>query len=112
MGKKNTLVRYAKHWDELSFSSHIMMDALAKHLLGLAAYGMTDTGEVLESFCQLRDTSGETWIAIWGKLAQRLTEMAQAKEKQKNMVSAASLYLRASTYWRTAPEKGLKSLCV
>lgn len=96
------MVRYAKHWDELSFSSHIMMDALAKHLLGLAAYGMTDTGEVLESFCQLRDTSGETWIAIWGKLAQRLTEMAQAKEKQKNMVSAASLYLRASTYWRTA----------
>lgn len=36
MGKKNTLVKYAKHWDELSFSSHIMMEALAKHLLGLA----------------------------------------------------------------------------
>lgn len=102
MGRKNALIKPGKHWDAVHFSSHIMMDALAKHLLGLAPYGMTDIGEVLETYCQLKDTSEQCWVQAWGEIAARLQAQAESKVREGHMVSAASLYLRASTYWRVA----------
>ena len=46
--KDKPIVKAGQHFDAIHFHSHIMMDALAKHLLGLAPFGMTDVGEVLD----------------------------------------------------------------
>lgn len=102
MAKKNIIVKQGQHWDAIHFSKHIMMDALAKHLLGLASFGMTDVGEVLETYCVLKDTSEKEWVSTWGKLAKKLEVQAEVKEQEGNLVSATSLYLRASTYWRVS----------
>lgn len=102
MARKNILVKPGQHWDKIKFSSHVMMDALAKHLLGLAPYKMTDVGEVLETYCQLTDTSEALWLKTWGALAQKLTTQAEEKLAGGYQRSASSLYLRASTYWRVA----------
>ncbi len=102
MSKKKLLVKPGQHWDSIHFSNHIMMDALAKHLLGLASYKMTDVGEVMEIYCQLKDTSEKEWIVAWGKCAKRLQTQAEEKEQKMHWESAACLFLRASTYWRVA----------
>lgn len=99
---KRKIVKKGNHWDSIKFSSNIMMDALAKHLLGLAPYKMTDVGEVLETYCQLKDTQEETWLETWGKIASQLTIAAKQKLAAQDDVSASALFLRASTYWRTA----------
>lgn len=62
-----TLIQNCEHWDQISLHPHIMMDALAKHLLGLASYGMTDVGEVMETYCHLKNSDEETWIAQWAE---------------------------------------------
>jgi dipeptidyl aminopeptidase/acylaminoacyl peptidase len=90
------------HFSDFHMSGQIMQDALGKHLLGLAPYGMTDVGEVLESYCQLPDTSEEAWIDVWGKLAEKLEKQADEKLKYGHRVSAGELYLRSSTYYRAA----------
>lgn len=102
MMKKESVLKSAEHFDEICFHSHMMMDALAKHLLGLAPYGMTDIGEVLEVYCHLEDDNEEIWLKEWSKLGYRLMEEAEKKEAERHMESAVSLYLRASTYLRAA----------
>ena len=102
MPRIKSMIRPGSHWDEVHFSNHVMMDALAKHLLGVAPYRMTDIGEVMEAYCQLSDTSEEGWIRVWSRLASRIEAEAVLKENDRCMVSAASLYMRAATYWRTA----------
>lgn len=65
---KSTFITGAKHWDAITFNGHIMMDALAKHLLGLSTLGMTDVGEVLETYCHLKKVMkkfGLTNGVIW-----------------------------------------------
>lgn len=99
---KSTFITGAKHWDAITFNGHIMMDALAKHLLGLSTLGMTDVGEVLETYCHLKNGDEEVWIDEWRCLASRLKREAEEKEKKGYIASAASLYLRASTYWRVS----------
>lgn len=90
------------HFSDFHMSGQIMQDALGKHLLGLAPYGMTDIGEVFESYCQLPDTSEEAWINVWGSLAEKLEKQAEEKSETGFRVSAGELYLRSSTYYRTA----------
>lgn len=90
------------HWQDVHFSSQVMMDALAKHLLGCAPYKMTDIGEVMETYCQLEDDKEETWISKWADLATRIQGQAKEKEQLGYSISAAELYLRAATYWRTS----------
>lgn len=90
------------HFSDFHMSTQVMQDALGKHLLGLAPYGMTDIGEVFESYCQLPDSSEEAWINKWGNLAKKLEQQADDKLKAGFKVSAGELYLRSSTYYRTA----------
>ncbi|WP_432192550.1 alpha/beta hydrolase family protein [Streptomyces sp. bgisy027] len=79
-----------------------MTDALAKHLLGLQQYGMTDLGEVLEVCAQLEDGTEESWVTGWASFAARLQRRAEQAEAAGKLVTASTAYLRASTYWRAS----------
>lgn len=102
MAKKKSALRNVEHFDGICFHDHIMMDALAKHLLGLAPYGMTDIGEVLETYCQLKSADEERWFKEWVKRGDFLLNSAVKKEHENHIQSAQNEYLRASTYYRTA----------
>lgn len=92
-----------KHWAQPSFfSDHVLIDALLKHILSLMPYGMTDLGEVMDVVYQLRGSDEEVWINAWGALARRLQDRAEEADAKGKRVTAASAYLRASTYWRCA----------
>lgn len=82
MGKNKPVVKPGEHFDAISFHSHIMMDALAKHLLGLAPFGMTDIGEVLETYCNLKGSDEEAWLGQWSKLGDQLLQKAEEKTKK------------------------------
>lgn len=92
----------AQHWTSIKFNDHIMVDALFKHLMGLTVYGMTDPGEVLEVVVQMTSSDEEQWITSWTAMARRLQERAEQAERENRDVTAASAYLRASTYWRAS----------
>ncbi|WP_420469916.1 alpha/beta hydrolase family protein [Brevundimonas sp. FT23042] len=79
-----------------------MMDALIKHLLGLVQSGMTDVGEVLDVMVRLEPDDEECWIKEWSVLAQRLQERAEKAHAAGRDITAASAFLRASTYWRAS----------
>lgn len=100
----NTEIKLFKgdHWASIKFSNDIMMDALAKHLLGLMQYGMTDLGEVLEVIGNVKPGDEDGWNKSWSKLAKGLEKRAEIAEKNGKLVSASSEYLRASTYWRAS----------
>lgn len=90
------------HWTGLKLSETLMMDALLKHLLGLMPHGMTDLGEVMEVVGQLKPDDEDQWIASWSELAQRIHSRAEASHAAGHTITAASLYLRAATYWRAS----------
>lgn len=92
----------AQHWTSVTFNDHLMVDALFKHLLGLTVYGMTDPGEVLEVMVQITSSDEEQWISAWSAMARRLQDRAERAEQDGHTVTAASAYLRASTYWRAS----------
>lgn len=89
-----------QHWTSTQFSENILMDALVKHALGLTLYGMSDIGEVLEVVSQLKASDEERWINTWSAMAQRLQNRAEEAERTDKQVTASTVYLRASTYWR------------
>lgn len=92
-----------KHWSHPNFfSSNILIDALTKHILSLMSYGMTDLGEVLEVACKLKGSDEEVWVESWGAMAGRLQDRAEQAVKKGKLITAATAYLRASTYWRCA----------
>lgn len=92
-----------RHWtDSNFFSGNMLIDALAKHILGLAPYGMVDIGEVLEVFNNLQGSNETVWFEKWLELAKRLHARAEEAEKKGNKATAASGYLRASSYYRCA----------
>lgn len=92
----------SKHWTSIKFSETLMMDALLKHLLGLTVYGMTDPGEVLEVAVRLKPNDEHRWIECWSEVARRLQDRAEKADAQGRSVTAASAFLRASTYWRAS----------
>lgn len=96
------LTHDGEHWTSIKFNDHLMVDALFKHLLGLTVYGMTDPGEVLEVMVQITSSDEEQWITSWSAMARRLQDRAEQAAREDRTVTAASAYLRASTYWRAS----------
>lgn len=93
---------FNKHWPEMKFSKNMLQDALIKHVLGLTNYHMADIGEVFEVTVNLMHGNEENWINSWSTMADRLQKKAQDYETKDKKISAASAYLRASTYWRVS----------
>ena len=93
-------IKYTEHWSHVRFGSTVMTDALVKHALGLASFGMSDVGEVMETMCHVEPSDRESWINAWSAMAKRLQGRAETAEAAGHGVSAASAYLRAATYWR------------
>lgn len=98
-----TSAQVGKHWaDPGFFNDNVLLDALIKHILSLMPYGMTDFGEVMDVVHQLKGSDEEAWVSAWAALAGRLQDRAEAADQKGKRVTAASAFLRASTYWRCA----------
>lgn len=95
-------VVYTEHWSHIRFGGSVMTDALVKHVLGLASFGMSDVGEVFETMCHVDPNSRDSWIVAWSGMAKRLQDRAEAAAVAGHRVSASSAYLRAATYWRVS----------
>lgn len=95
-------IDFQKHWTEMKFSDEMLPDALIKHTLNLMLYGMSDLGEVLEIVENLEDGNADSWNSAWSNQAFKLQRRAEKFELEHKTVSAASAYLRASTYWRVS----------
>ncbi|TGD23064.1 alpha/beta hydrolase [Companilactobacillus suantsaicola] len=91
-----------KHWSNYKYSENMLQDALIKHVMDLMPYKMSDEGEVLEVTMNLIENDENSWINNWSLMAERLQKRAEDFEGQDKLVSAASSYLRASTYWRVS----------
>ncbi len=100
----NKYVYSGKHWSELKFFDHMMTDALLKHILGIARYGMSDLGEVMEVLGQMKSSNEKDWAIAWGDMAKKIQSNAEKSETNEKPVSAATAYLRSSSYWRFALE--------
>lgn len=70
-------IHSGKHWSELKFFDHMMQDALVKHILGLSKFGMTDTGEVMETLGQMKSGSEKDWAIAWGNTAKKVQTRAK-----------------------------------
>jgi hypothetical protein len=91
------------HWTTIKFSKGMLIDALAKHLLGLVQYGMSDLAEVLEVISHITSGDDEEWINSWSSdMAQKLQSRAETAEHKEKTITASTSYLRASTYWRVS----------
>lgn len=102
-GAKANPARTGKHWAQPNyFNDNVLIDALLKHILSLMPYGMTDFGEVMDVVCQLDGSDEVAWANAWAVLAKRLQDRAEAADRKGKRATAASAYLRASTYWRCA----------
>ncbi|HLV46043.1 MAG: alpha/beta hydrolase family protein [Flavobacterium sp.] len=95
-------IHSGKHWSELKFFDHMLTDALMKHIFGLVRYQMTDPSEIIETVGQMKSDSERDWAIAWGNTAKIVQSRADEFYKDKKMVSAASAYLRAASYWRIA----------
>ena len=65
-------------------------------MLGQAAYGGADTGEVLATIALIEDGDDASWVAAWRGLGDRLAALAQDSQSRGHHVSAAAAWLRAS----------------
>lgn len=87
---------WTSHW----FIDNEVMDDQFKHHMEMMFYGQADMGECLEIARQILPGDEESWIRSFGSMAARVEERAKASDARGKRVSAASAYLRASTYWR------------
>ena len=71
-------------------------------LLGSAAAGDAEAGEVLSTANRIAEADFESWTAEWLKTAQRVHEIAERSRERGHMVSAREAYFRASNYYRAA----------
>ena len=67
--------------------------------LGQIPYGGADTGEVLATVKNIRETDDESWYLGWSHTAERVEKMAR---NLKDPVSRGRALLRAHNYYRTA----------
>jgi len=67
--------------------------------LGQTPYGGADTGEVLATVKNIRETDDESWYLGWSHTAERVEKMAR---DLKDPVSRGRALLRAHNYYRTA----------
>ncbi len=71
-------------------------------LLGSAASGDAEAGEVLSTAYRIREGDFESWTAEWLKTAQRVHEIAERSRERGHESSAREAYFRASNYYRAA----------
>lgn len=95
-----SLVSDVEYWSEIKLSSDILTDAVAKHVLGLVYTGMADVGETLQCMCAIDKLADDGWARSWSAMACKLQSQADVYEAKGHAQSAATAYLRASTYWR------------
>lgn len=61
---------------------------------------MADVGETLQCICDIDKFADDGWAKSWSAMACKLQSQAEAYEAKGHAQSAATAYLRASTYWR------------
>ena len=71
-------------------------------LLGSAASGDAEVGEVLATAARIQEDDFESWTVEWLKTAQRVQELAEQSQEHGHSVSAREAYFRASNYYRAA----------
>ena len=71
-------------------------------LLGSAASGDAEVGEVLSTANRIAECDFESWTAEWLKTAQRVHEIGARSRERGHRVSAREAYFRASNYYRAA----------
>ena len=95
-----SLTKGSEYWSQIKFNDDILTDAVAKHVLGLVYTGMADVGETLQCICDIDKFADDGWAKSWSAMARKLQSQAEAYEGKGHARSAATAYLRASTYWR------------
>ena len=71
-------------------------------LLGSAASGDAEAGEVLSTAHRIREGDFESWTTEWLKTAHRVHEIAERSRERGHTISAREAYFRASNYYRAA----------
>src|SRR5262245_28947655 len=73
-------------------------------ILGSAAYGGSDIGEVDRAARSLRTHVGDdaAWFEAWRAEADRVGALAHTAEKKGRRLTAAGAYLRAGNYYQMA----------
>ncbi len=79
------------------FFSDESLDFATRGVLGRAVHGASELGEVLATIGRIRHNSD--WAPQWALTAQTVQREADADRSGGHLVSAASGYLRAATYW-------------
>lgn len=86
-------------------------DYAVRRLLGHAAAGCSEPGEVLATIAGIRDNDYGTWFTAWRDLGLRLNALAEDSRDADRFDSASGAYLRAASYLamavRTAPDDAL-----
>ncbi|WP_203710776.1 alpha/beta hydrolase family protein [Asanoa siamensis] len=78
------------------------MDYRARVVLGRAAHGGSDVGEVLATLDQISDQ--ESWRTAWSATADRVRRLGDAFRERGDERSAGSAFLRAANYWACVVE--------
>jgi dienelactone hydrolase len=84
--------------DVLRFSPDAASDAELRRVLGLAAGGGAELGEVLAATAGIRPGDHDEWVGAWTALAERTAAAADTASAGGHRVSAAEAYLRSSVY--------------
>jgi hypothetical protein len=73
-----------------------------ENVLGAAAHGASDVGEVLATAARIHNGDADSWLAEWTATAGAAWSAARDAATAGHRVSARSHYLRAATYYSTA----------
>ena len=87
---------------EFTFSGNPDFDFEIRTTIGQAFSGAADIGEVLAAVHRVGDKDHEGWFRAWLGLGDRIAAQAEASAAADHVVSAASAYLRAASYYGTA----------
>lgn len=77
-------------------------DYEVRDLLGAAAYGASDVGEVLTTIDAVADKDHDHWFHAWHDIASRLRASADVASEAGHARTASQRYLRAATYFAVA----------
>lgn len=77
-------------------------DYEVRNLLGAAAYGATEVGEVLATIDSVPNDDHEHWYRAWHDAGSRLHAAADTASAAGHMSTASQRYLRAATYFAVA----------
>lgn len=75
-------------------------DFEALRCLGIASMGGAGVGECLAAIQRIRRGDVESWISVFGELAERLVREAECSLDDHDDISASKQLKRASTYFR------------